>query len=1061
MLIQVKASAGSGKTHALTQRFLSLALQSSRELPLACAASLEDGYSLPEILAVTFTNKAAAEMRDRVIARLKSLALGLDGADADTRRRARDELETLLVHAQRLNIRTIDSLLFLLARVFALDLGLRPDFEPAFDDVALLGDLHDRLAAGLPEDPGLTRLFNDAAAALLQAAPGFFPSDQFRDRLLSVAARLLEEPMGEPADPEALHLSLMRLLGSLRNAAGALLTALDAACVPGKAQFLDFLRNCRDIQEGSPPPQSAFVFKAGLTDCVLKAGQSRLTLDLEQLFTTLKSAHAACRRDMPVLLGAMGLAPFVTLARRLLADFPTYLTEMRMLPHSQWPRLVGARLSGDNGVPDAWCRMGAGLAHILIDEFQDTAVSQWDVLRLLAQECLSRGGSLFLVGDVKQAIYGWRGGEAALFDQAPADPALARISQVVRQRLPINWRSAPVVVALNNRFFAPLGDPKTAREVAEALLGQELSGAAPDLANTLALAFADATQNLPKDYNGPQGHVRVTALTAESAGAYEAAVKDALVRLVTEELVPRHGERGVAVLTRSNPQAARVAAWLIGAGVPVVTENSLRLVDHPLIQQLTAMLAFLDYPPDSLSFWAFVSGRELFGALSGVSREALTEWLATLPNRSSLSLAFKDRWPEVWRRFIRPYLRQTGLAGPYDLAREIVSGYKLLERRPGDEAFLRRYLEIIHLAETKGRTSISAFLDFWRDLGEDEKVPQPENVAAVRVMTIHKAKGLQFPAVVVPFHHHADRTGPAPLVTATLDDGEALVPDQPGLGADYAARRARELAEQLHLLYVAWTRPELELHAFVPGCGKLRDEARYPLPKAMAILFSALGHDPATAGPLRLGEIPDTVPPPPPTCPAPGPEAAVPEEVPAPMAWLPRLKIYRNAATDIRQALRFTEKRRGELAHAAVERLARNGFDPSEPVPAARLATRQVLNGERLDPVLRASLSDAIEPMLVWLIEDPLCGPALAQGQPERELLDADGGRHRPDLLLLAASETVILDFKTGQPDPAYATQLHRYMALARELPGRQHIAVRAWIVYLDARQCQPVEPAS
>ena len=84
------------------------------------------------------------------------------------------------------------------------------------------------------------------------------------------------------------------------------------------------------------------------------------------------------------------------------------------------------------------------------------------------------------------------------------------------------------------------------------------------------------------------------------------------------------------------------------------------------------------------------------------------------------------------------------------------------------------------------------------------------------------------------------------------------------------------------------------------------------------------------------------------------------------MAWLPRLKIYRNAATDIRQALRFTEKRRGELAHAAVERLAKNGFDPADPLLAARLATRQVLNGERLDPVLRARLGDAIEPMKLF-----------------------------------------------------------------------------------------------
>jgi ATP-dependent exoDNAse (exonuclease V) beta subunit len=1057
MLIQVKASAGSGKTHALTQRFLSLALRVSRELPPACAAVSETEYSLPEILAVTFTNKAAAEMRDRVIAKLKSLALGLDGADAASRGRARDELERLLIHAQRLNIRTIDSLLFLLARVFALDLGLRPDFEPAFDDAAILSDLYDRLAASLPEDPALARLFGDAAGALLQSTPGFLPTQPFRRRLLAVATRLLDAPLEDPAEAEALRLALLRRLGSLHNAAEALLAALEGAGLAGKSQFLDFLRHCRDARQADAPPRSAFAHKAGLAECVQKAGQGRLTPELEGLYAALQEAHGVCRRDLPVLLGAMGLAPFVSLARRLVADFPAYLTQMRVLPHSQWPRLVGARLAGAGGVPDAWCRMGAGLAHICIDEFQDTAVEQWRVLRLLALECLSRGGSLFLVGDVKQAIYGWRGGEAALFDQAPADPELARLGEVVRQRLPLNWRSAPAVVAINNRFFSPLGDPATARAVAEAMLGQEGRDAVPELATALASAFADAGQNLPEDQAGPKGHVRITALTAASAGDYEAAVRESLVRLVTTELVPRHGERGVAVLTRSNGQAAKVASWLIGAGVAVVTENSLRLADHPLIRQLVAMLAYLDYPPDGLSFWAFVSGRELFGDLSGLSREELCQWLAGLPNRGSPSLAFKERWPEVWARFIGPYLRQTGLAGPYDLTREIVTGYRILERRPADEAFVRRFLEIVHQAENRGHTSISAFLDFWNELGDDEKVPQPENVAAVRVMTIHKAKGLQFPAVVVPFHHFPGRSGEATLVTARVEEGEALTPDQPGLGPEYASRRARELAEQVHLLYVAWTRPELELHAFVPGCGKLRDDARYPLPKAMAILFAALGHDPATAGPLILGPKPEVAPAAPPACPAVPAPLPPPAEVPQPMAWLPRLMVYRNTVADIRDNLRFTEKRRGELVHAAAERFVQAGFDPADPLPAARLATGQALGQARLDPATRARLAEDIPPMLAWLAGQVQCAAALAGGLCERELLDPKGERHRPDVLHLGRQATEVLDFKTGQPSPDHAAQVARYLTLARAMPGRRQLPARGWLVYFDLGQCQLV----
>uniref|UniRef100_I2Q408 DNA 3'-5' helicase n=1 Tax=Desulfovibrio sp. U5L TaxID=596152 RepID=I2Q408_9BACT len=1062
MLIQVKASAGSGKTHALTERFISLALRTKGNLPRICADSLEAGYALPEIMAVTFTNKAAAEMRERVFHRLKTMALGLGGTDPASRAKARDELEELLIHAERLNIRTIDSLLFLLARAFALELGLRPDFEPAFDDSVILSDLYDRLAASLPEDPALSRLFGEAQAALLQGVTGFLPMDRFRERLMAVAGRLLVEPLGHAADADALRLGLERRLGGLSNAAGAMLTALDAAGAKAHANFLAFLRKCRDADQADAPPRSAFADKACLADCLLKGCRDRAGPDLERLYDSLREAHAVCGRELPVLRAAMGLAPFGALAGRIGQDFPAYLTQMRVLPHSQWPRLVAGRLSGDFGVPDAWCRLGAGLAHILIDEFQDTSRTQWDVLRLLAVECLARGGSLYLVGDVKQAIYGWRGGDAALFDAAPADAELSAIAEVIRQTLPVNWRSAPEVVAANNRFFAPLADPAKAREVAAALLGPQLQAAVPELAGMLSRAFADAAQSLPPDRSGPAGHVRITALPAASAGEYDAAARESLVRLLRTELLPRHGPAGVAVLTRSNPQAARVATWLIEAGMPVVTENSLRLADHPLIRQLAAMLAFLDYPPDSLSFWAFVSGQELFGDLSGLSRTELAEWLCTLPRRASLSLAFRDRWPEAWTRFIRPYLRQTGLAAPYDLLREIVTGYGLLTRRPGDEAFLRRFLEIAHLAESRGRTSISAFLDFWRELGDDEKVPQPENVEAVRVLTMHKAKGLQFPAVVVPFHHFSGRTGEAPLVTATLPEGEVLAPDLPGLGPDHARRRAHELAEQVHLLYVAWTRPELELHAFVPGHGKLREDARYPLPKALALLFAAFGQDPADGGPIRLGDLPDLPPPPSRACAVPLPSpAGEAQAVSPPMAWLPRLKVYRNVARDIRDSLRFSEKRRGELAHLAAEGFARAGFDPGAPEPDARRAVLTALGGERLDAGLRSTLTREFTDMLVWLASLPQCREALAAGFCERELLTEDGERLRPDLLFCGPAETVVIDFKTGRTQPEHVTQVARYLDLARRLPGRAALPAAGHLVYLDRRECRPVEARS
>ncbi|MDY7001370.1 MAG: UvrD-helicase domain-containing protein, partial [Thermodesulfobacteriota bacterium] len=147
MLEQVKASAGSGKTFELTKRFLTLLSKSLEQTPSnACGLGSAQGYTWPEIMAVTFTNKAAAEMKERVVSALKSRALGLEGGPAKdwTPENANARLENILLRFDQLNIRTIDSLLHLLMRVFALEIGPAPDFEAVFQVGEVFEPLYDR-----------------------------------------------------------------------------------------------------------------------------------------------------------------------------------------------------------------------------------------------------------------------------------------------------------------------------------------------------------------------------------------------------------------------------------------------------------------------------------------------------------------------------------------------------------------------------------------------------------------------------------------------------------------------------------------------------------------------------------------------------------------------------------------------------------------------------------------------------------------------------------------------------------------------------------------------------
>ena len=166
---------------------------------------------------------------------------------------------------------------------------------------------------------------------------------------------------------------------------------------------------------------------------------------------------------------------------------------------------------------------------------------------------------------------------------------------------------------------------------------------------------------------------------------------------------------------------------------------------------------------------------------------------------------FRQRWPQVWQALLEPFFNQSGLMTPYDLTQEWFSRLEAARRFPEAEAFLRRFMEVLHSAEEKGLSTLPTFLEHWRDKGDAERVPMPEQMDAVRIMTIHKSKGLEAPVVVVPWTDFRLRVHPDPR-TVTLGGLRYVVGNARALNAPYFAELVRQARECLHLLYVAFTR---------------------------------------------------------------------------------------------------------------------------------------------------------------------------------------------------------------------------------------------------------------
>ena len=863
-LIQISASAGSGKTYTLTRHFLDL-LQRAAPLPKASGCALHgntSGYSLAEILAATFTNKAAAEMKTRVVNGLKEEALRelaagepVPGAKQGSGT-ARQWVERILRHYGSLNIRTIDSLLAALVRLSALELALPPDFEPSFDPEEYFTPLYDALMdelatpppspicrvqgrqgpGGCGRSPHLNHIgfdktettpfaFPDTDAAALRArlneachsllymgdAKGFTTKGRLHAMLRELVDRLLREEPTPLMDGRAIHARLNALHAEAREACEALLARLEQEELQAAKHFLRYIGNCAASAPCRPLPDSVYQSKRELDECLNKASRGAASAEAEAAFARAMAAVAAYGAALPLFRHALLLAPLSALAHEIHSRMRGDASGKR-LPALCLPNLAGKVLGGESGVSDALCRMGSRLSRLLLDEFQDTSREQWAAILPLAVESLSTGGSLTYVGDVKQAIYGWRGGDARLFDEALADPELRAISpRAERRELECNWRSHPAVVMHNNAFFSLLARS----EVAEEALAAMLPAHTPEAYRARAVReaernYSQAVQGVPPEKNwdtdpkSAYAGVRLYSVEGPTVAAVQDLVRQRLRSLLRDELLPAWRFGDIAILVRSGDEAALVAGWLGEWGLPVVTENSFLLAAHPLVERLIAFLEFLEYPLDDLAFWEFVSGSECLGPFRP---DGLTDWLARTVRvsgreRPPLYRLFQRDFPAVWTRCIEPFHTGAGLMSAYDTLMEAVRHFSIADRMPGQVPFVRRLMELAHLAESRGHSSLAAFLAFWRGCRDDEKLPLPEKMDAVRIMTIHKAKGLEFPVVILPFQHKGKRREPD-LAAVRLHGIPILTRAGRELPDIYYPACITDELERLNLLYVA------------------------------------------------------------------------------------------------------------------------------------------------------------------------------------------------------------------------------------------------------------------
>ena len=1074
MLTIYKASAGSGKTFTLAYEYIKLLL--GQKHPDGSYTLRRSGSEHHQsILAITFTNKATEEMKRRIIRQLALLAghplpdddndpeedspyrpmlLKLYGCtDTDLRQAARRALFGILHDFTFFNVSTIDSFFQLILRTFAREAELNGNFDVELDDSGAI-------ALGVDQTlMSLNRFDNEETRRIARWIERYMiqqinegntfnflnRSGNLHETIIDLIKRLNDETFKQHFDAISEYLSEHDLLNRFAETTAGRISSMRSELTDAARRVINtaarlgidlsgYLNNHlhtallvwgngKSKQPGATVCAAAEDPKKRYRADVVKGKSHPIDPTLDAMIVDAVTTACRVESHIAALTAITRQIHILGILAPVLRNITKFRNENNIILLSDTNELLRRIISTDDA-PFIYERLGMRLNHFLIDEFQDTSRMQWENLSPLLVESLSRDNDNLIIGDEKQSIYRFRGGDPELL-RAQVSEQFPRQS-VIKGNTPsenTNWRSSAEVVQFNNRLFCRLASML-------------------DLADI----YGNITQQVSPKHLDHHGYIKMLRLCDDD---YNRQALDALTDDIRRLRLAGYSPSDIVILTRGNSEAATVVTHLLSIlpsdpsipHTPILSDEALHINTSPAVRLIISVLRYLDTSESgpravNRDIARIVNRYEYFHS-HGASPEKAIE--KALSDEAPIDHIAEDAADIICTSVI-------------SIVERIISRFLPQEMLTSQAAFLYAFQDLVIEFCSRSAASVRSFLKWWARSGHSRSIPAPASSDALRVMTIHKSKGLEFPCVIIPFArwsmHKPDDTrwySTDGLAEAFGLDPDIIPPIMPvkgnkalldsPLANQYDADRRDQIIDSLNATYVAFTRAVDVLIAYYPDKVKSPDNNVAPLlhqaidaPESPLFEIGTLPHKEfVETAPLKSKKNDD--------------HTYITFD--NPHIWDKTIIDDFSDYESIDDLFNLSDPRvRGNILHNIMRSIR-------HPQDLQRSIRRQVARG-----IIDTAIAEEFTLLLSKALADPRVAPWFNDFDMllnERAITIPHGKeppeRYRPDRVVRTADNHIaVIDYKFGEHNTKYIAQVRRYVTLlSRQFPYND---VRGYLWY-------------